>query len=50
MVDKNRTFNCIHTFSYCKQDNHICNEGGDRDAGGTQLFASGSMDQLIVNH
>ncbi len=50
MVDKNRTYKCICTFLYCKQDNHINKEVGARNAGGTQLFASGSIDQLIVNH
>ncbi len=50
MVDKNTTYTFICTFLYCKQDNHISNEVGGRDAGGTQLFESGSMDQLIVNH
>ncbi len=50
MVDKNRKYKCIRTFLYYKQDNHISKEVGGRDAGSTQLFASGSMDQLIVNH
>ncbi len=52
MVDKNQNYKCIRKFLYCKQDNHISNEVGGRDAGGTQLFVLGniSMDQLIVNH
>ncbi len=47
MVDKNRIYKCIskYKFLYCKQDNHISNEVRSSDAGGTQIFASGSMDQ-----
>ncbi len=51
MVDKNRIYKCIskYKFLYCKQDNHISNEVGGSDAGGTQIFASGIMDQCTLS-
>ncbi len=42
-VTNKKTLTLERMFLYCKQDNHISNEVGGRDAGGIQLFASGSI-------